>query len=49
MKSGYPVHPEMQGDPMREGVDLCRKAGLKTIAYVPLNHPFMDATSKDPR
>lgn len=49
MKSGYPVHPEMQGDPMRETVDLCRKAGLKTTAYVPLNHPFMDATSKDPR
>jgi hypothetical protein len=48
-KSGYPIHPEMQGDPMRETLDLCRQAGLKTIAYVPLNHPFMDATSKDPR
>jgi hypothetical protein len=52
-KSGYPVHPELKGDlshdPMRETFDLCRKAGLKTIAYVPLNHPFMDATSKDPR
>src|SRR3954462_5941684 len=48
-KSGYPVHPELKGDPMRETLDLCRKAGLKTIAYVPLNHPFMDATSKDPR
>ena len=34
---------------MRETIDLCRKAGLRTIAYVPLNHPFMDATSKDPR
>ena len=30
-------------------LDLCKQAGLKTIAYVPLNHPFMDATSKDPR
>lgn len=48
-KSGYPIHPGMKGDPMRETVELCRKAGLKTIAYVPLNHPFMDATSKDPR
>jgi hypothetical protein len=48
-KSGYPVHPELKGDPMRETLDLCRKAGLKTIAYVPLNHPFMDSTSKDPR
>jgi hypothetical protein len=48
-KSGYPVHPELQGDPMRETLDLCKQAGLKTIAYVPLNHPFMDAASKDPR
>ena len=48
-KSGYPIHPELKGDPMRETLDLCRKAGLKTIAYVPLNHPFMDAASKDPR
>ena len=48
-KSGYPVHPELKGDPMRETVDLCRAAGLKVVAYVPLNHPFMDAASKDPR
>jgi hypothetical protein len=48
-KSGYPIHPELKGDPMRDTVELCRKAGLKTIAYVPLNHPFMDVTSKDPR
>ena len=34
---------------MRETLDLCKQAGLKTIAYVPLNHPFMDASSKDPR
>src|SRR3954451_11348581 len=48
-KSGYPIHPELKGDPMRETLGLCRQAGLKTIAYVPLNHPFMDAASKDPR
>ncbi len=48
-KSGYPIHPELKGDPMRETVDLCKQAGLKVIAYVPLNHPFMDAASKDPR
>lgn len=47
--SGYPVHPELKGDPMRETADLCRRDGLKLIAYVPLNHPFMDASSKDPR
>jgi hypothetical protein len=48
-KSGYPVHPELSGDPMRQTVDLCRKASLKNVAYVPLNHPFMEVTSKDPR
>jgi hypothetical protein len=48
-KSGYPVHPELKGDPMRETVDLCRRHNLKLIAYVPLNHPFMDAGSNDPR
>ncbi len=48
-KSGYPVHPELKGDPMRQTLDLFRRAGLKTVAYVPLNHPFMDTTSKDPR
>jgi hypothetical protein len=48
-KSGYPIHPELKGDPMRETADLCKQAGIKLIAYVPLNHPFMDASSKDPR
>jgi len=48
-KSGYPVHPELKGDPMRATLDLCHQAGLKTVAYVPMNHPFMDVTSQDPR
>ncbi|HKE23267.1 MAG TPA: beta-galactosidase trimerization domain-containing protein [Bryobacteraceae bacterium] len=48
-KSGYPVHPELKGDPLRDTLGLCRKAGLKAVAYVPLNHPFMDTKSKDPR
>lgn len=48
-KSGYPIHPELKGDPMRETLELLRKAGLKTIAYIPLNHPFMSIESKDPR
>ncbi len=47
--SGYPVHPELKGDPIRATLDLCRQAGSKTVAYVPLNHPFMEVTSKDPR
>lgn len=48
-KSGYPVHPKLKGDPMRETVDRLRKEGLKAVAYVPLNHPFMEVTSRDPR
>src|SRR5579872_6409443 len=27
-KSGYPVHPELKGDPMRETLERCRAAGL---------------------
>jgi hypothetical protein len=48
-KSGYPVHPELKADIMRQTVDLCRQAGLKNVAYVPLNHPFMNTASNDPR
>src|SRR5205085_2361862 len=48
-QSGYPVHPELKGDPMRRTLELCREAGIKTVAYVPLNHPFMEVTSHDPR
>ena len=48
-KSGYPVHPELKGDPMRETIDRCRDAGLKVVAYVPLNHPFMNTTANDQR
>ena len=48
-QSGYPTHPALQGDPMRESLKLLREAGLRTIAYVPLNHPFMSIESKDPR
>ncbi len=48
-KSGYPVHPELKGDPMAETLELTRKAGLRNVAYIPMNHPFMDASSKDPR
>jgi hypothetical protein len=48
-KSGYPIHPELKGDPMQESLRLLRKAGLRTVAYIPLNHPFMSIESKDPR
>jgi hypothetical protein len=48
-KSGYPVHPDLRGDPMRESLRLLRKANLRTIAYIPLNHPFMDVKFTDPK
>jgi hypothetical protein len=48
-KSGFPIHPELKGDPMRQTLEMLRKAGMKTIAYVPLNHPFMSIESNDPR
>ncbi len=48
-RSGYPVHPELKGDPMRKTVDALRREGMKAVAYVPLNHPFMEVTSQDPR
>ena len=49
-KSGYPVHPELKGDPFRETVDLCKQngdesGGLRAASII----PFMDTTSKDPR
>ncbi len=34
---------------MRATVDPLQAAGLQAVAYVPFNHPFMDATSTDPR
>src|SRR3974390_2031748 len=37
-KSGYPIHPELKGDTMRQTVDQCRQAGLKTVGARPLNH-----------
>jgi hypothetical protein len=43
----YPVHPELKGDPMRRTLELADQAGLRKIAYLPLNHPFMEVTSKN--
>ncbi len=48
-KSGYPIHPDLKGDPMRETLIELRKAKMRTIAYIPLNHPFMSIESKDTR
>lgn len=47
-RTKYPVHPQLIGDPMLETLRLCRAAGLRTIAYVPVNHPFMDIHDPDP-
>ena len=35
-------------DPFRRTVDLFHAAGLKVVAYNPLNHPFMDVHSDNP-
>lgn len=48
-ESGYPTDPRMNGDPMRSTLRSLRKRGLRAIAYIPLNHPFMSPDSHDPR
>lgn len=48
-ESGFPMDPRMKGDPMRDTLQLLRKRGLRAIAYIPLNHPFMSPESHDPR
>jgi len=45
----FPHHPELgDRDPFRRTVDLFHAAGLKVVAYNPLNHPFMDVHSDNP-
>jgi hypothetical protein len=48
-QSGYPTDPRMKGDPMRDTLRSLRKRGLRAMAYIPLNHPFMSPDSHDPR
>ncbi len=48
-KTKFPHHPELGGrDPFRDTIDLFHDAGLKVVAYNPLNHPFMDVQSDNP-
>jgi len=49
-RTRYPIHPELAPgqDPMKETVDLCHRAGLRVIAYIPLNHPFMEVSAGNP-
>jgi len=48
-KTRLPRHPELGGrDPLRETVSLFHDAGLKVVAYNPLNHPFMDVQADNP-
>jgi hypothetical protein len=48
-KTRLPHHPELGGrDPFRDTVNLFHDAGLKVVAYNPLNHPFMDVQSNNP-
>src|SRR5208283_4794313 len=42
-KTGYPIHPQLgSADPLGRTVDQLRKHALKVVAYLPLNHPFLD-------
>jgi len=48
-KSRYPIHPELgDSDPMEKTVRLFHEAGLRVVAYVPLNHPFMEVNATNP-
>jgi len=48
-KTKLPRHPELGSrDPFRETVELFHGAGLKVVAYNPLNHPFMDVNAVRP-
>ena len=48
-KTKLPHHPELGArDPFRDTVNLFHDAGLKVVAYNPLNHPFMDVQSNNP-
>jgi hypothetical protein len=48
-KTRLPIHPELGSrDPMRQTVELFHEAGLKVVAYVPINHPFMEVGSNSP-
>ncbi len=45
-----PRHRELgDRDPFRRTVELFHNAGLKVVAYNPLNHPFMDVHSENPQ
>ena len=48
-KTKLPYHPELgTTDPFRRTMELFHNAGLKVVAYNPLNHPFMDVQTKNP-
>ncbi len=48
-KTRMPRHPELGSrDLLQETVELCHQAGIKLVAYNPLNHPFMDIKTDNP-
>jgi hypothetical protein len=48
-KTKLPHHPELGArDPFQRTIELFHGAGLKVVAYNPLNHPFMDVNSNNP-
>jgi hypothetical protein len=45
----YPHHPELNGrDLLGETVEAFHQAGLKTVVYIPFNHPFMSTDALRP-
>ena len=45
-KTKLPIHPELgERDPLQRTVELFHDAGLKVVAYVPLNAPFVSVAT----
>lgn len=48
-RTELPRHPDLgTRDLLRSTIDVFHQAGLKVVAYNPLNHPFMDIRSHNP-
>ena len=48
-KTKLPIHPELGSrDPLQRTIELFHDAGLKVVAYVPLNYPFIATDALKP-
>ncbi len=49
-RTKMPRHPELgDRDPFHQTIELFHSAGLRVVAYNPLNHPFMDVRADNPQ